>query len=698
MLPVFELLLGKYRNIVISIALFLLLDASVLSLNFFISFQISRDALDVNLSGRQRMLSQRMVKSLLEIQNSENGSVEREKSLRELTLTVELFGKTLDAFENSGQTIGAGGDDVFLRKVDTEKARETVIAAQALWKPLNNLLTQYIDAQNQEGSYRLLMPAISYARSNNLHLLKLMNDLTIELEGVASSKARRLRWIQTIGISLAVLNFFIILFHFLRQLKESDQKVERARGETLEILDTVDEGLFLVDRDFIIASQYSASLESMFSRSDIAGLSFEQLLADIVSEKNMQVAKRFISLLYRQEIKENLILDLNPLKDTEVHIADSEGNLVTKYFSFRFERAVRDGQIKHVLVTVVDITQVKDLQRELEKTKAQNEQQIEALTSMLNANPEYLNGFVVELEKSVASINQTLKENTKSEPALRKKLEYIYIETHRIKGEASALDLGKIVSEAQSMEEQVAILRGLDRISGDDFIPLVVKFEALVRQGELVKKLLGKMQSFTQPVESQPLQSGRWRHLSELCESVARRNEKEVRLVTSGLDEHVMSDDLRKSIDDILIQAIRNSICHGLEKPDGRLALSKPLAGRIDIRLAINEERCYELEIKDDGYGIDFDAIRERALAIGRITPQQAEVWDSRRLLALMFEPGFSTAKDHGEDAGAGAGMALLKSRVKSLRGKVRVQSRKGIGTQLTIVFPEQLKTNSEAA
>jgi two-component system chemotaxis sensor kinase CheA len=695
---VLELLFGKYRNIIISIALFLLLDASVLSLNFFISFQISRDALDVNLSGRQRMLSQRMVKSLLEIQNNEGNAANTEKSFNELTKTVDIFGRTLDAFERSGETVGANGDTVFLRSVNTKVAKSAVEEAQRIWRPLQSQLQEYIDAHESSRTNELLIPAIAYARANNLRLLTLMNDLTVELESVASSKAKRLRWIQTVGISLAVLNFFIILFHFLRQLKESDKKIEQARGETLEILETVDEGLFLVDREFLIASQYSSSLKKMFARDDIAGLSFEQLLSEVIREKNMQVAKRFISLLYRKEIKENLILDLNPLKETEVHIADSEGNLETKYFSFRFERAYRGDEIRHILITVVDITRVKHLQKELEQTKAQNEQQIEALTSMLNANPDYLNGFVSALEKSVASINYTLKENTKSEAALRKKLEYIYIEAHRIKGEASALELSKIVSEAHAIEEQVSILRNLNQLSGDDFIPLVVKFEALVRQGELVKNLLAKMQSFTVPLNQDEPQRGRWQHLYELTESVARRNDKEVQLVMSGLDEHSFPEAVRKSIDDILIQAIRNAVSHGLEKPSDRVSLSKPVSGRIDVRLAKADEKSFELEIKDDGYGIDFDAIRKRALAIGRITEQQAEVWDSRRLLSLTFETGFSTADDHGEDAGAGAGMPLLKSRVMGLRGKIKVHSRTGAGTQLSIVFPVQGQSDSEAA
>lgn len=97
---------GKYREIIFAVALFLLLDMSVLVLNFYISYEISEDALSINLAGRQRMLSQRITKSLLTAQANINQDQSIADALAELKSTTTLFDLTLAAFERGGRVPG----------------------------------------------------------------------------------------------------------------------------------------------------------------------------------------------------------------------------------------------------------------------------------------------------------------------------------------------------------------------------------------------------------------------------------------------------------------------------------------------------------------------------------------------------------------------------------------------------------------
>lgn len=208
--------LGKYKSIVVSIALFLLLDASVLILNFYISFKISEDAVSVNLAGRQRMLSQRTVKSLYELDAAGPGSAAYEKALAELTLSYGLFDRTLTAFDIGGSTKGADGSGVVLKRVESDDGRQAINEAKQLWGPYSSAIKQVIDTPGDVDAIdtqALLGAAIGHAQANNLPLLVLMNQLTVDLENVASSKAKTLRYIQTAGITLAIINFLIILFH-----------------------------------------------------------------------------------------------------------------------------------------------------------------------------------------------------------------------------------------------------------------------------------------------------------------------------------------------------------------------------------------------------------------------------------------------------------------------------------------------------
>ena len=695
-----ETLIGKYRNIVVSIALFLILDASVLMLNFYISFEISDDAAGVNLAGRQRMLSQRMVKSLLDTRYSSDQGQPTDRSLSELQLTVDLFDTTFSAFENGGEAKGASGEPVYLSAVSDKKAMTAIQDAKQIWLPYRARLNDVLK-QDSEGS---LDAAIAYARENNLVLLKLMNDLTVSLERVASSKATRLRIIQTIGISLAIINFFIIMFHFLRQLKESDQKVEAARKETTEILETVNEGLFLLNNDFEIGSQYSTALEDMFARTDISGLSFEGMLGDIVSSKDLNTAKRFVALLFRDDIKGNLIGDLNPLSEIEVNISDDKGSFVSKYFSFAFERVYVDGVIKDVLVTVTDVTERVLLERELALTKDQNDRQIEVLTSILHANPDLLNVFVSDAYKSIQDINGILREPSKSSLALRRKLDEVFVEVHRMKGEASALGLDSFVELTEEFELNIIDVKKVENISGDDFLALVVRLEKLVKHTESVQLLTERLATFsragagsTSSGTKAVVNQSSWQHLDDLVSAISSRCGKNVELVSSGLSEIYLVDDQHALVSDLAIQCIRNSIVHGIETPEERKQFGKSVSGRIDLRLSIVGNRVLELVIKDDGYGIDVGRIKDAAAASGNWCERELESWSSKKLMSLIFESGLSTAASRSIDAGSGVGMNVIKNRVRKMRGKIRVQSRVGVGTRISVTLPLDLQSELAA-
>ncbi len=217
---------SKYHTLITSIALFLVLDMCVLVLNFYLASQIQRNAVAVNLAGRQRMLSQRMVKALYGISYAEDHGGNPERSLRELHATVSLFDHTLNAFAHGGVVPGGTGAPVHLLPVSGIAAHAIMNRAFALWRPYNRLIGRLqLNALGQV-SRNTLDPAIHFAIHNNLRLLGLMNQLTTAMQEVAGAKASHLRFIQATAMVLALGNFALILFHFLGQLSVRDQALE----------------------------------------------------------------------------------------------------------------------------------------------------------------------------------------------------------------------------------------------------------------------------------------------------------------------------------------------------------------------------------------------------------------------------------------------------------------------------------------
>jgi len=696
----FTLNIGKYRNILISIGLFLLLDASVLMLNFYISYEIADDAASINLAGRQRMLSQRMTKSLVDLGYADNTSKTQQHSIDELRLSRNVFDSTLSAFADGGTATDAQGNPVMLKRASDPESRRALTSAQTIWMQYRTQIDAVLQLSSTPVVFsdtryqRTIDEAIRFGRANNLALLKLMNDLTVSLESVAASKAQRLRLIQTAGIFMALINFFIILFHFIGQLQKGDKVLEAARKETTEILQTVNEGLFLVHSDLSIGSQCSKELDKIFNLASYEGVNFKDLLKDIISEKDLETAHGFVRLLFNEKVKEKLIKDLNPLDHIQVNIDDGKGAYVTKYLSFDFKRVMQGHDIVDVLVVVNDITETIKLEEALDEAKAQNEKQIAMLTHILQANPAQLKLFLNNAYRCFSDINQLLKQPAKKQSQFKEKIHTIFTEVHRFKGDASALELTDFAAMAHKFESELAEMKDRNGLRGQDFLGLTVHLNQMISHTQAITHLMKKLSDFgADPAatkNSHQAPGNSWQHLTRLVSDIAGRYKKKAILVTSGLNEIYLSEELHNTINSVCVQFIRNAIVHGIESPDERESLQKDECGRIDIRLAECGDGTLELVIRDDGAGFDYQKIREHALNTGEWSEQEIEGWDNKQLLSLIFTPGFTTADQLTEDAGRGVGMGVIMQKIKAHNGRIIVSNCHNRYSRFVICFPRE--------
>lgn len=159
---------------------------------------------------------------------------------------------------------------------------------------------------------------------------------------------------------------------------------------------------------------------------------------------------------------------------------------------------------------------------------------------------------------------------------------------------------------------------------------------------------------------------------------------KEVNLVTEG-EETKLDKTVLDRLKDPLMHLLRNSLDHGLELPEERLAAGKPAVGTVRLSASTASGEVF-VHIHDDGRGIHPQRIRQKALERGLITPEQE--LGEKELLNLIFEPGFSTAERVSDVSGRGVGMDVVKKSIDALRGDVDVQSSMGQGSTFTIRLP----------
>jgi two-component system chemotaxis sensor kinase CheA len=177
-----------------------------------------------------------------------------------------------------------------------------------------------------------------------------------------------------------------------------------------------------------------------------------------------------------------------------------------------------------------------------------------------------------------------------------------------------------------------------------------------------------------------------WGQFPRTVRDVALACGKEVSIEMKG-KETELDKTIIEAIKDPLTHLVRNSVDHGIELPADRVKAGKSGIGRLMLR-AFHEGGQVNIEISDDGAGLNPERIRQKALDRGVITAEQAARMTEREIFNLIFLPGFSTAEAVTNVSGRGVGMDVVKTNVEKIGGTVDVQSSRGRGTAIRVKIP----------
>ena len=172
----------------------------------------------------------------------------------------------------------------------------------------------------------------------------------------------------------------------------------------------------------------------------------------------------------------------------------------------------------------------------------------------------------------------------------------------------------------------------------------------------------------------------------KMIRDLSKKLDKKMTLYMSG-EETELDRTVVDEIGDPLMHLLRNSADHGLESAQVRKERGKPEMGSIFLD-AYQEGNNVIIEVRDDGNGIDVEAVKAKAIARGAITAEQAENMSDKDIIGLLFLPSFSTAKQVTDVSGRGVGLDVVKSKIESLSGEVDVRTKLGEGSTFIIRLP----------
>jgi two-component system chemotaxis sensor kinase CheA len=195
----------------------------------------------------------------------------------------------------------------------------------------------------------------------------------------------------------------------------------------------------------------------------------------------------------------------------------------------------------------------------------------------------------------------------------------------------------------------------------------------------------GDLQGAVMKTRMQPIKKvfGRF---PRVVRDLARTLKKEITLELEG-EETDLDKNLVEALADPLVHLVRNSVDHGIEMPEERIAAGKPSMGTVKLT-ASQEGDHILLRIIDDGKGMDPDKLKEIAVSRGVMDADTAARMSDVEAFNLIFAPGFSTKTEISEVSGRGVGMDVVKTKINQLNGSVTIDSKIGVGTTLEIKVP----------
>ena len=681
----------------------------------------------INLAGRQRALSQRMTKALLAYERDLRAGADSAAALGELKKISTLFHVVLRGFETGGAVPGADGQEFRMPAARDPEEQRVIREALALWLPLQERLSDIVEGR---ASPEVVAATVEAFRARNVGIFDFMNELTNRTEFTARAQIAAASNPRTALVCVAVLAVFLIPGFYLGDrarrarlraetalhqlesthaaLSEKSAALSIAKAETDRIMDTVQEGLLLIDPRFIIGPSHSRELAAIFRQEHLAGMNLLHLLQRLLSEKMFNTTRDYFDLLFNPEQREKAVLKINPLVDIEVSFPDPAGGFIHRYLGFSFRRIMDEGRVARVFVAVRDITAQVELEKRLREAEKLKERQLEILLGIMHVESEELVHFAEIVEQELDAINQALRaedfalSTPEHQEKLRSRLNQVFRSVHNIKGNAVYLRLDYFQKTAEAFETKLSELIARPKLGGEDFLAIVVAQAGLRADlGDLIE-LRGKLAgmrpgSSTASPEADnagqpaaPAASGLADGLRQFSRDIAADIGKQAELVIDDYALHVVSRGRQELVRDALIQLVRNALAHGVESAADRADAGKPPAARLELRgLPRSEDGLVGLVLRDDGRGLDLERIRERALAAG-VLSDDAAASDPAEIARCIFTPGFSTRDGADAHSGRGQGMDIVKTRVvDEAGGRIEVRSHPGRFREFALYFPE---------
>ena len=440
------------------------------------------------------------------------------------------------------------------------------------------------------------------------------------------------------------------------------------------VLHHAGEGIFFLNRELIIQEYYSKALEGILGINDLAGKNLIKLLENRIPTQIIENTNEYLQLMFRSDLDEEVINELNPLIETEFFYEDEWGIWTSsKYLSFNFRRVIQQKDIIFLLITIKDVTEKILLTKKIQQTEDHTQKQMEWLVNILHVEPEMLKEFFVGVEHELANIEEILK-NAKDTKNPRELIENIYRSLFIIKGNASMLDLRFFTDKTNQFINKVSKLRNKSDLNGNDFVPIVVSLGDMREILKEVQTIFRRISHFhnhfriKRAYESELLVHS----LKTLIISLSKQLGKAVKFDYKDFDALSIPYTYRNMVRDILFLLVRNTILYGIEDLDQRKSSNKDPSAIIKISSLV-DDGFLGLVMKHDGRIDRIERMIQRLVTYEPDEQLPASSIEGMQVVQLLFTPNAKMDDERELEASYSMDMELLKRKLKERGGRLKI-------------------------
>ena len=475
--------------------------------------------------------------------------------------------------------------------------------------------------------------------------------------------------------------------------------------ELLEIMkDNANDGIFLINNEYKIQEGYSKVLNTIFESSDLEDINFLDILKTNSSEEELTEYKGYLSLIFdkKRNLTKEQILRMNPLKRKKISFKEIGKPNRDKYLKFVFSNRIQFDDQDYACISVYDITKeienIKEAE-EKEEYKGNELKQIAILFHIGDLN--VIEDYIFDSEYNIENINSILK-NRKIQDIY--KLSRIAGIIHAMKSDAMQLKLEDNAKRLEIIEDDIIKMLKNKNTDYDMITSILLKINNIKSEIGYMSKLKNILLEFK--YQNKSVLSNFFNRIQAILDNNAHTLNKKIKLLNMEDSSLVEEDAIfvksfkfdnenrfyQKLIKDFILQAVRNSIYHGIDRSDDRISKGKPETGTIKI-IAKKTSNFIKIVVQDDGVGLDLIKIVEKAKKI----PELLSILKSKKklkeedIINILCSDGFSTASNAGILAGKGLGLSYIREKIDEFEGKLNIRSKKDKGFAIIMTLPTKL-------